>query len=204
MNKIACQGLSCTNAAIIYVVRVENRVLLTEKWFCQNHINNYLGDILRRHFSGGCVGRAISHGPNRVIPVDLNLILFDQSRLYERAPCLIYLAEIGGARRLAVPTGYFETSNLQWELTGDAFRRPPTHRMVSDLARLTGGRLENAVIDRYHEHEQIYEAKLHFAYGGGSVELDVRPSDAFAVAAACRAPILVSNDILEKMEVKRG
>jgi bifunctional DNase/RNase len=76
--------------------------------------------------------------------------------------------------------------------------------MVSDLASLTGGRLENAVIDRYHEHEQIYEAKLHFTYGGGSVELDVRPSDAFAVAVACHAPILVSIDILEKMEVKRG
>ena len=197
MSVFVCEGSGCSNDATIHLSHIENRVLGQEKWVCQNHAIDVLDHFLRMHSLGEYVAPAIQ-GITGFVPVDLHLSIYDQKLFHEGTSCWVYLAEIGGVRRLGVPTGYFETSNLEWELRGQAFRRPPTHRIVSELIRATGGRLEYALVDDYQEEEQLYGAKLHIAYARHSLKLDVRPSDAFTVAVACNAPILVSNDVLEK------
>jgi len=198
MTVFPCEARDCSSAGTIYLSRIENRVVVDAKWLCEEHRNDFLDDFLRRCSSSDYVASTTTDEITDFVPVDLHLILYDQ-RLFDQGTCCwVYLAEIGGLRRLAVSTGYFEASNLQWELEGQTFRRPPTHRVVAGLIGATGGQLECAVIDEYQESEQIYGAKLHLAYGQRSLALDVRPSDAFTVAVACGAPLLVSNDVLEK------
>jgi len=193
-----CEASGCSSSATTCLSRIANRVSVQENWLCQNHVKDALQDFLRRPSSSEYLAPATAQGAKGVVPVDLHLILYDQSLFDQGTCCSVFLAEIAGGRSLAVPTGYFETSNLQLELKRQPFRRPPTHRLVSGLIAATGGRIEYVVLDEYQETEQLFAAKLHIAYKTDSLDLDVRPSDAFTVAVACRAPILVSNDVLDK------
>ena len=198
MAAFPCEGFGCSRGGTFCLTRIENRVSVEEKWLCRDHVNGVLDDFLRRRSSSDFVAPATPRGAEGFVPADLHLTLYDQGLFEQGTCCWVYLAEVAGLRRLAVPTGFFEASNLQWELKRQPFRRPPTHRVVSGLIGATGGRLECAVVDEYQESEKLYGAKLHVAYGPRSLAMDVRPSDAFAVAVACRAPIFVSNGVLEK------
>lgn len=198
---MACHSSGCANTATTHVSRIENSASVEEQWFCPDHFDEFLKVCLRR---GPPVEDTASVVPQQAaasaVQVALRAILYDQRFFQEGTCCCVYLAEVEGSRRIAVPTGYFETSNLGWELKKQPFRRPPTHRLVSDLILATGGRLDYVLVDEYDESERIFGAKLHIAYGKRCLAMDVRPSDAFAVATASGAPLFVQTDVIDRAE----
>jgi bifunctional DNase/RNase len=197
MEAFRCAVSLCTTPATFHLTRIETRVCVEETWVCPDHVR----DLLHKYSSAAGVASVVGQGLNGFTGCDMEVILYDQKLFEEGTCCWIYLREVGGSRWFVVPTGYFETSNLEWELRRHHFRRPPTHRIVCGLINAIGGRLEHALVDEYHEDEGIYDAKLHVIYPGGSLKIDARPIDAFAVAVACDAPILVANGVLRKAGV---
>jgi bifunctional DNase/RNase len=54
------------------------------------------------------------------------------------------------------------------------------------------------IVDHLEGQGEYYQAKVKLQQGNQTLVIDVRPSDAFGLALACDAPILISDDVLAK------
>ncbi len=100
-----------------------------------------------------------------------------------------------GERKLPIIIGPFEATAIILPLEGQRPDRPMTHDLIKNLLDKLGGHLERVVIDDLWNG--IYYAKLHIKRGKEELELDVRPSDALALAVRYSAPVFVIEGILE-------
>jgi uncharacterized protein len=111
------------------------------------------------------------------------------------APVVVLQGKRDG-RRLLMTIGPAEATGIAVPLQGLTPPRPLTH----DLFLTLFGRL-NVAVDRVVIHDlrdNIYYATVHLRGGGGSMELDSRPSDAIALAVRARAPVLVEDRVFDK------
>ena len=62
----------------------------------------------------------------------------------------------------------------------------------------SGGLKELGEVDdsQHDEQQQVYHARCRLQTDNRLIEVDVRPSDAFALAIACNAPILIDDAVL--------
>jgi bifunctional DNase/RNase len=74
-----------------------------------------------------------------------------------------------------------------------------THDLLVKIVEALGARL--AKIEVTNLKDSTFYAVLHLEIGAKHVEVDARPSDAIAVATALKAPIFVSEKVLEEAAV---
>jgi bifunctional DNase/RNase len=82
--------------------------------------------------------------------------------------------------------------------SGFEYARPSTHGMVVDIIREKDLELEKVLV--YGLENQVFRAYLVF--GNGSM-IDVRPSDATALAVRTGSPIYVKSSLLEDVAVAK-
>ncbi|MGH7139934.1 MAG: bifunctional nuclease family protein [Pirellulales bacterium] len=81
--------------------------------------------------------------------------------------------------------------------------RPLTHTATASIIKALKGTLSSVVIDDIVD--DVYHAVLHISAGAGAeTDVDVRPSDAIALALECDAPIYVSRHVLRKQRERFG
>jgi bifunctional DNase/RNase len=81
-------------------------------------------------------------------------------------------------------------------MRGEVPDRPFTHDLFRVVVERLGGALDKVVIDDLWQ--DTFYAKLHIRVGEDRVvEIDARPSDAIAIALRFRAPIFVSDTVLD-------
>ncbi len=68
--------------------------------------------------------------------------------------------------------------------------------MVSAIQAL-GGALQDVLIDKFEQ--EIFHAKLHIDQRGQLISVDVRPTDAIALALMCDLPIEIAESVLNKI-----
>jgi len=106
----------------------------------------------------------------------------------------LILKESDGKRRLPIIIGAFEAQAIAIELEGVIPPRPMTHDLLKSLLEAFDITLTEVFINELRDG--TFYAKLIFEEV--NLEIDVRPSDAIALAVRCNAPIYVSADILDE------
>jgi bifunctional DNase/RNase len=142
--------------------------------------------IPHRNFPVSVVNRIEGSGDVRV---GIERILFGG----QPQPLLI-LKEESGPRRLPLTIGHFEATAIWWALKREASPRPLTHESWIATAVALGAFVvsANVVLRR----DDIYSSELRLARNGSILPIDVRPSDALAVAVRANVPILVAEPIM--------
>jgi RNA polymerase sigma factor (sigma-70 family) len=106
---------------------------------------------------------------------------------------VILLREKNGERRLPIWVGGPEAMALALHLGSELPMRPLTIDLAARLLDATHGRVERVVVNRLHE--KTFYATVAIANGGGTSEVDARPSDALNLAVRVGAPIYVDDEV---------
>lgn len=108
--------------------------------------------------------------------------------------------EAGSTKRLVpIWIGVHEGNAIALQLQGETPPRPLTHDLMLQCIKETGCSVERVcVVDL---NDNTYYAVIELSSNGGIIKIDSRPSDAIALALKAKAPIFVSQKVLDKCPV---
>lgn len=98
-------------------------------------------------------------------------------------------------RVLPICIGPVEAAAIGKALSGEASARPMTHSLLGTVMGTLGGTLQRVVISRVKG--TVFYATLHIKQGDGSFKVDARPSDAVALAVRLKAPMYVTDAVMD-------
>ena len=122
----------------------------------------------------------------------INVALMD----YRRA---VILKEKGGERYLPMWVAADQADTILTRPSKVTPLEPLTHDFICSLIRKLGAVLKYVVVDELTR--ETFHAKAFLEREGNVIEVDCRPSDAFATAIRGNAPIFVTEEILVKSGV---
>src|SRR5215475_132028 len=108
---------------------------------------------------------------------------------------VVILEEEHGTRVLPIWIGVAEATSISAELLHRPPPRPNSHDLAKRLIQSMDARVLRVVVTELRDG--TYYATLVLQARGKSVEIDVRPSDAIALALRVDAPILVREELFE-------
>ena len=112
---------------------------------------------------------------------------------------IVVLEERTGSRWFPIFIGPFEAAAIERALAGERPPRPMTHDLLINSIRKLGGTIEDVRIPRLEDG--TFFALLRVRVPDGQIrEIDCRPSDAMAVAARAKCPILVDPEVLSEAQ----
>jgi uncharacterized protein len=110
----------------------------------------------------------------------------------------IELKVVDDGRILPLWVGLFEANAIGLEIEEIVTPRPMTHDLLKNVIQTMG-----FVVDRVELtdiRDQTFFATIYVKKDGEEIAIDSRPSDAFSLALRWRAPIFVTDDVLERSE----
>jgi uncharacterized protein len=115
---------------------------------------------------------------------------------------VVLLKDISAERYLPIWIGQFEAEAITSELQEKRLRkeRPMTHDLLKNVIEEMGGKLVHILIN--DARADVYYARLVVDMDGNQIEIDSRPSDAIAIAVRAKAPIFVSDAVMQKSAVE--
>jgi bifunctional DNase/RNase len=188
---MTCGQAGCESDASVHLTFATGGSLEAYQYVCERHATGLVASTLP-----GSRSKISSlddrHGD---LLFELRLILYDEKALRSE----IYLGQVGGDRLLKIGSGPWEAMVLDCLVKGTKPKRPLTHETICNLMAMLGGKLDHVVIDEYRRVEDIFLSKLVMEQNGRRLLLDVRPSDAVAIALGSKAPIFVSRQLLKEV-----
>ena len=118
----------------------------------------------------------------------------------ENSQRVVILKDLEGDRYLFIWIATPEAYSIAMELQGATAPRPLTHDLLKSVIVELGGKVESVVISDLID--DIYHARVILDANGRHVEIDSRSSDAIALAVRVKAPIYVSDKVMESGSVK--
>jgi bifunctional DNase/RNase len=109
---------------------------------------------------------------------------------------IVILRDLDGQNILPIWIGILEANAIAVGLEKVKLPRPMTHDLFKNIMDQIGGRLLR--IEVVDIKDNTYYAALHLEFGGKTLVIDSRPSDAIAIAIRLDAPILVHDVVIEK------
>ena len=114
---------------------------------------------------------------------------------------VVVLREKDGQRAVFIWVGLVEAGAISMHLEGQRPPRPMTHDLIVSLLSQLGTHVKHVLISDVRD--ETYFAELTLTMGDATKEIDCRPSDAIAVAVRVNAPILIENELLDRLEAAR-
>ncbi len=113
-------------------------------------------------------------------------------------PYVVLLKEKGAERYLPIFIGPVEANVIALKLRGEQVPRPLTHDLLRSVIDALGAGIDSIIVSDLRN--DTFYAKIILNVNGGQMEIDSRPSDAFALALAAlnRVPIYAEEAVLEK------
>lgn len=99
-------------------------------------------------------------------------------------------------RLLPIIVGQADASSIAIAASGTRLPRPMTHDLMASLVDALDGHLDSVEVTELHEGSFI--ANLTVSGPAGERRIDTRPSDAIALAVRLRAPLFVSEAVLNE------
>lgn len=128
-----------------------------------------------------------------MIKMELSRIIIDERRQDQ----VIVLKEKQGDRQIPIVIGFMEASSIKIKVSGVDVPRPMTHDLFLQVIEVLGGSLQKVMIDRLVDN--TFYAKLELKDHAGQIKyIDARPSDSIALAVRLKAPIYVSEDVIDQ------
>lgn len=112
----------------------------------------------------------------------------------------LILNEVEGNRRLPIIIGTFEAQAIALELEHIKPPRPMTHDLLKNAIEVFGAQINQVFINDLSEG--TFFARIIYQKNGEQVEQDARPSDAIALAVRFKAPIYVSEQVLDEAGIE--
>lgn len=111
---------------------------------------------------------------------------------------VMLLNERHGERKIIVAIGQFEAQAIALTMRKVDTLRPMTHDLIRDAVEALGAKLQHIYIYKV-EDGTFYSRMLLETADGDLREVDARTSDAVAVALRCEAPILIDEELLNRV-----
>lgn len=108
---------------------------------------------------------------------------------------VVVLQEKGGNRVLVISIGLAEATAIALPVEGIEPPRPLTHDLVMSLLQRLQARITSVVI--HDLRDDTYIGQIDLETENGIMEIDARSSDAIALAVRAKAPIYVTESVLE-------
>ncbi|KPK89558.1 hypothetical protein AMJ80_09625 [bacterium SM23_31] len=113
---------------------------------------------------------------------------------------LMLLIDDVGRRLLPIVIGQWEAQSIAWNMQGVEMQRPLTHDLFKAILNSADMQVSRILINDLKEN--TFYAKIALKDNGGTINIDSRPSDAVAIALRMKAPIFVSEEVIDKASVK--
>ena len=179
----------CEDQATLHITDACNHAVSAEAHLCEPCAHKYLSEVhtpaLDTRWSG-------PHNEHREYQIEVVRIII--SELDDQQ--VIVFREVGGTRAFPLMCGIFEASIIDRKLKNLPSPRPLTHDGWFATLTVLGAKLESVGIDALED--SIYFASLRLARRSSiePVRVDIRPSDAVAMALTARVPIYISEQLL--------
>jgi len=112
-------------------------------------------------------------------------------------PYVVLLKEKAAERYLPIFIGPAEANAIAIKLRGEQVPRPLTHDLMRSTIDSLGATIDSVIVSDL-KNDTFY-AKVILNVNGGQMEVDSRPSDAFALAlTAGGVPIFAEDSVIEK------
>jgi bifunctional DNase/RNase len=125
------------------------------------------------------------------VEVELSRIIIDEASDQQ----VIVLKEKNGARVLPIIIGIVEIMAIERRLKNMTTIRPLTHDLLNNVIESLGANIEKVVVRDIKNH--TYYATIYLNVDGRKIEVDSRPSDAIALAAASPIPLYVAEHVFD-------
>ncbi len=112
---------------------------------------------------------------------------------------IVVLKDVNSDAVMPIWVGIFEANAIAIEIAKETTQRPLTHDLMRNLIRYLNAELEKVVITDLHD--ETFFASLWLRQNGDPVVVDVRPSDAIALALRNDCPIFVAEKVMESAKL---
>jgi bifunctional DNase/RNase len=109
---------------------------------------------------------------------------------------VLLLKSVSDERTLPIFIGVPEAQAIAIQLNQTAPPRPLTHDLLKNLLDILEGRLESVEVNELKEG--TFFGRLLISFEGQTIALDARPSDAVALALRYKAPIYVTEAVMNE------
>ena len=109
---------------------------------------------------------------------------------------IVILKDMTSDRYLPIWIGPCEADAITIELQEMPPQRPLTHDLLKNMITELGGKVAHILISDLRN--DVYYARVVVDISGKQLEIDSRPSDAIALALRTKAPIFVSDMVMDK------
>lgn len=113
---------------------------------------------------------------------------------------VVILKDLNSDRYVPIWIGPCEADAITIELQNMPPQRPLTHDLLRNVIRELGGNVVHIFINDLRS--DVYFARIVIDVNGNQIEIDARPSDALALAVRVKAPIFVSESVMERAVVE--
>lgn len=115
---------------------------------------------------------------------------------------IILLTDSAEQKVLPIWIGLLEAHSIALAMEGTPPPRPMTHDITLTICQTLGAKLTGVEITRVKDN--TYFAELYLSSDGNDYLIDIRPSDAIALAVRAGIPIRISESLQEQMlEIKQ-
>jgi bifunctional DNase/RNase len=108
---------------------------------------------------------------------------------------VVVLVDLSGQKALPIWIGVFEAEAISRGLEDVVTLRPMTHDLMKQILDTFQVSVTRVVINDLKEN--TFYANLHLNIGGKELIVDSRPSDAIALAVRVKAPIFITDSVIE-------
>jgi bifunctional DNase/RNase len=108
---------------------------------------------------------------------------------------VVVLVDLSGQKALPIWIGVFEAEAISRGLEDVVTLRPMTHDLMKQILDTFKVSVTRVVINDLKEN--TFYANLHLNIGGKELIVDSRPSDAIALAVRVKAPIFITDSVIE-------
>jgi bifunctional DNase/RNase len=183
IRKRECVMVQCNNCdkqPVIHVTRAQGNLATGEEHYCQLCWEK----ITPRPFlmpEAPPANLAMVHGE---VPVEVDSLIISEIIDHQT----LIFKEVGGVRGLAFIAGIFEITVIDRKLKKLPSPRPLTHDSWLNTIVALGAKVHSACIHNLKDH--VYYARLRLDRGTEVFDIDLRPSDALALALTAGVPLL--------------
>lgn len=182
----------CKEQATLHITEVLGEDRFVEAHLCEDCAKQYLrepGPLTVEDRQPG------PHTPDGEFQLDVARLIISEVDDHQ----VIVFREVGGPRTFPLVIGIFEATSIDRRLRGIWSPRPLTHDAWLASLTAVGVKVLAVGIDSLTDH--TYFASLRLLPPGSShtVRVDIRPSDAVAVALTARVPIFIAAQVLTEV-----
>jgi bifunctional DNase/RNase len=189
-----CDEENCEKDACVHFTVVEDRGSASYRGLCDAHSRSFLPRCLGLSVSAETAGDRAN--------ARLQLVTYDERSLTSA----LYLTATTWQTPLKIESGTQEAWFLDNILRGQTNPRPLTHQAFVSTITALDSKLTGVLIDDFDVDSKLFYAKLVLLkeQTGQEILVDLRPSDAIALAIVAGAPITVSKRAHKNLDLLGG